>query len=419
MLDLNQRLIGYRCLDCGKIHDSSTFFYTCSSCGANLDAIYSYDLIAQHWNKQVLADNQDRSLWRYSPLLPVMGQPENKSIQVGGTPLVTTPCLADEIGIASLWIKDDTRNPSGSLKDRASELGLQHAAELNMETIVAASTGNAAASLAALAACHGQRAVILAPATAPPAKLTQILQYGAILCPVDGNYDAAFDLATEVAEQFGWYSRSTGINPVMSEGKKTVALEIAEQLDWQVPDFVFVPVGDGCIIGGVYKGFYDLLQLGWIDHLPRIIAVQADGSAAIVKALKSNSNISSVQAQTVADSIAVDLPRDGLKALRAVRESNGFGITISDEDILRAQKLMAEKTGIFTEPAAAAAFAGVLKASTGNLVKSTDSVVVLATGSGLKDIAAAQKMITIPTAIEPDIGAFQKFYQAAVEEKSH
>jgi len=419
VLDLNQRLIGYRCLDCGHVHNPVSFHYTCPDCGANLDAFYNYDLITSHWDKQGLADNQDRSLWRFSPLLPVMGQPENKTIQVGGTPLVTAPCLSEEIGIASLWIKDDTRNPSGSLKDRASEVGLQHAAELKMDTIVTASTGNAAASLAALAACHGQKAVILAPATAPPAKLTQILQYGAILCPVDGNYDAAFDLATEVAERFGWYSRSTGINPVMSEGKKTVALEIAEQLDWRAPDFVFVPVGDGCIIGGVYKGFYDLLKLGWIGHLPRIIAVQADGSAAIVKALVSNSIIKSVQAQTVADSIAVDLPRDGLKALRAVRESNGFGITVSDEAILQSQKLMAEKTGIFTEPAAAAAFAGLLKALDGDLVKSDNSVVVLATGSGLKDIAAAQKMITIPVAIEPDFAAFQKFYQAAVEVQAH
>ncbi|MFH1852467.1 MAG: threonine synthase [Candidatus Neomarinimicrobiota bacterium] len=411
MMELEQRLQGYRCLECGKLQPPEPFPYTCGSCGANLDAVYNYDVIGRHWDRPRLAGTRDRSLWRYAPLLPVIEPLAGCSIQVGGTPLVAVPRLADEIGITNLWIKDDTRNPSGSLKDRASEVGLCHAAEAGLETLVTASTGNAAASLAALAAYHGRQAVILAPADAPPAKLTQILQYGATLCPVDGSYDDAFDLATVVAGHFGWYLRSTGINPVMSEGKKTVALEIAEQLDWQVPDFIFVPVGDGCIIGGVFKGFFDLLQLGWIDRLPRIVAVQAEGSAAIVRALEANSEIVAVAANTVADSIAVDLPRDGLKALRAVRESDGFGIVVSDEAILQAQKKLAETTGIFVEPAAAAAFAGLLRAREGDLIKSGESAVVLATGSGLKDIAAAQRILSIPAAIRPDIESFVQFIE--------
>ncbi len=408
-MDLNIRLIEYRCLDCGAAYPIDPFIYTCNNCRQNLDAIFDYSWIGNNWTKADLVADTDRSIWRYLPLLPVQNPPERRSIQVGGTPLVEVPRLAGDYDIKRLFIKDDTRNPSGSLKDRASEIGLRHAAEMGFEIVVAASTGNAAASLAALAAYYKMQAVILAPASAPIAKLTQILQYGAILCPVDGTYDDAFDLAGIVADQYGWYSRSTGVNPVLSEGKKTVALEIAEQLTWIVPNKIFVPVGDGCIIGGVYKGFYDLKELGWIDRLPEIIAVQASGSSAIINALSGN-NLKSVTANTIADSIAVDFPRDGLKALRAVNSSGGFGITVTDDEILSAQKELAEKSGIFTEPAAAATMAGFAKACQINQVNNYDTIVLLATGSGLKDITAAQRMLTIPDSINPDIDAFHQFY---------
>ena len=239
------------CINCGQAAGIDAFNYTCPHCGGNLDLVYDYTAIKQRFSKSELAKNPDRSIWRFHPLLPVQQLPRNRSIQVGGTPLVHADRVGKELGFEHVWIKDDTRNPSASLKDRASAVGLQHASELGLSTIVAASTGNAAASLAALAAQTGLKAVIFAPATAPIAKLTQILQYGATLVPVDGNYDTAFELARQAAEKFGWYNRNTGINPVLVEGKKTVALEIAEQLDWRVPDYVLVPVGDGCIISGV------------------------------------------------------------------------------------------------------------------------------------------------------------------------
>ena len=241
------------------------------------------------------------------------------------------------------------------------------------------------------------------------AKLTQILQYGAVLCPVDGNYDDAFDLSLKAAEKMDWYLRSTGINPVMSEGKKTAALEIAEQMNWNVPDKVFVPVGDGCIIGGVHKGFYDLLQIGWIDSMPQLIAVQAEGSQAIVDVLRSGEEMRRVESNTIADSISVDFPRDGTKAVKAVKESGGFGIAVSDDEILNAQKKLSEGAGIFSEPAAAAAYAGFLKAITGDKIGRGETVVVLITGTGLKDIPAAQKKITIPAPVEPNIEGFDRF----------
>ncbi|MCH8070258.1 MAG: threonine synthase [Candidatus Marinimicrobia bacterium] len=373
----------------------------------NLDVIYNYDWIRAHWSKQELTNDRDDSLWRYLPLLPVKTAPENHSIRVGGTPLISFPKIALDYDLNNFYIKDDMRNPSGSLKDRATEIGIQHASELGKDTLVAASTGNAAASLSALSAFYGKKAVILAPASTPKAKLTQILQHGAHLYLIDGSYDEAFDLSIKVAKEFGWYLRSTGINPIMSEGKKTVALEISEQLDWQVPDKVFVPVGDGCIIGGIYKGFYDLKQLDWIDKIPKLIALQAEGSAAIVNALENNGEIKLVSSNTLADSISVDFPRDGLKALRAVNESGGFGIKITDDEILKAQLLLSKTTGIFAEPAAAAAFGGFLKAHKSGKIETGESVIVLITGTGLKDVPSAQKQIKMPEAISPDFSLFR------------
>lgn len=407
-------LIDYQCVSCGKTYPGDSFQYTCPACGANLDARYDYVTLSRSWSKKELSESPERSLWRYLPLLPVQSAPERRSLQVGGTPLVRGDSLGEQLGLAALWFKDDTRNPSGSLKDRATDVGLQHAREWGSDVVVAASTGNAGSSLACLAAWYGRRAVIFVPEAAPPAKLTQILQYGAFLCSVSGSYDEAFDLSVKVGEAYGWYSRSTGINPMLSEGKKTVALEIGEQLGWKVPDQVFVPVGDGCILGGVYKGFYDLLQMGWIDRLPRLVAVQAEGSAAVVEAWKTG-DLRPVQARTVADSIAVDFPRDGAKALRAVRESEGYGLTVSDEELLAAQHTLARTTGIFAEPAGAAALAGLLRAREQGLVKERERVVVLVTGSGLKDIPAARKIITIPPAIAPDLTHFQKQWERTHE----
>ncbi|NOZ07651.1 MAG: threonine synthase [FCB group bacterium] len=406
-----QFVLGYKCVCCGKEFAPEPFRYRCE-CGNNLDVVYHYDRLKKVWSKDLLKANPEPSIWRYGPLLPLKRTPLTSGLHVGGTPLLKVPRGSSDEE-QQLYLKDDTRNPSGSLKDRATAVGVQHAMELQKKTLIAASTGNAAASLAALAAYYGLRAVILAPATAPAAKLTQILQYGATLIPVGGTYDEAFDLSMQVAEQFGWYSRSTGINPMLSEGKKTVALEIAEQLNWQMPDWVFIPTGDGCIAGGVYKGFYDLQQLGWIETIPGLIAVQAENSAAIVKALESGADLAPVDAHTVADSICVDFPRDGLKALNAVKSSGGFGITVTDDEILKGQKDLATRTGIFAEPAAASAYAGYQKAVHENLVTGMQSAVLLITGSGLKDIESAKRKIMIPSPVEPVFPAVREFLRQA------
>ncbi len=408
MAIIKNYVLGYKCVNCAEEHGLTPFIYQCTKCGENLDVQYDYPVISKNWTKTDLQNNSDRSIHRYLPLLPIKKVPVNTTIQVGGTPLITFHDVQTETAKIDLFLKDDTRNPSGSLKDRASEIGLLHAIELGADILVAASTGNAAASLAALAAFHNKRAIILAPKSAPVAKLTQILQYGAKLITVDGSYDDAFDLSMKIVDEYGWYSRSTGINPMLSEGKKTVILELMEQLHWKVPDKIFVPVGDGCIIGGVYKGLADLLHLGWIDHLPQLIAVQASGSSAIVDAIQNDRKIEAVSAHTVADSIAVNFPRDGLKALRAVKKTNGKGVLVTDTEILNAQKLLSTSSGIFAEPAAASAFAGFLKLNSSGKIKSGEKIAVLITGSGLKDIQAAQKQLSLPDPILPTLEDFKR-----------
>lgn len=406
-----ERILGYKCVGCGEKHPVKPFIYQCPKCNSNLDVMYNYDLIREIWTVDDLKKFPYKSLWRYHPLLPVENPPDNLSMQSGGTPLLSFPQIQTEVGKINLYVKDDTRNPSGSLKDRATEVGIRHADEQGHDTIVAASTGNAAASLASLAAFYEKNAVILAPVSAPPAKLVQIMQYGATLYPVDGTYNDAFDLSMLVAKANKWYSRSTGINPVLAEGKKTVGLEIAEQMNWQVPDKIFVPTGDGCIIAGVYKAFLDLVRLSWISKLPQLIAVQAEGSPAIVNALESGKPMEKVESQTVADSISVDLPRDGQKAIIAVQKTKGFGITVSDEEILIAQHRLAKNTGIFAEPAASASMAGFIKAMQIGKIRAGESIVILATGTGLKDIPAAQEKITIPQAQPNNLEGFLTFYK--------
>jgi threonine synthase len=382
-----------------------------------------------------------RSIWRYLPLLPVdpsRAEPliDNTTLaSVGWTPLFSAPRLAAPLGLRYLWVKDDGREPTASFKDRASAIAVVKARERGDEAIATASTGNAAAALAGLCAAVEQRSVIFVPHDAPPAKVTQLLVYGATVLLVDGSYDDAFELCLEAAPAYGWYNRNTAYNPYMSEGKKTVAYEICEQLTaqareiggagialdsapMQAPDRVFVPVGDGCIIGGVHKGFQDLTALGWIDHIPRLVGVQAAGSSPMVDAwerclaeriqpLRASLEMRPVEVHTIADSIGAGLPRDRVKALRAVVESDGSFIRVSDEEILAAIPALARGCGVFAEPAAAASYAGLVEATRRGQIEPDERVVVLATGSGLKDVAAAKGVVTVPPPIPPTIAGLR------------
>jgi threonine synthase len=361
-----------------------------------LDVCYDYGRIHSHISRESLASNRDSTIWRYKPLLPVAAEATVPPLAVGWTPLYKADRLAAELGLGSVWLKDDGRNPTASFKDRASAIALVKAQEKKAEIITTASTGNAAAALAGLCASVGQPNVIFVPKSAPQAKVAQLLVFGSTVMLVDGTYDDAFELCLAAAEEYGWYNRNTGFNPYMTEGKKTVSFEIAEQLHWQAPDVVFVSVGDGCIIGGVHKGFKDLLALGWIEQMPRLIGVQAEGSNFLAEAWANDEDVltkSPIQAQTVADSIGAGLPRDRMKAMTAVRETNGAFITVSDEEILAAIPKLARGCAVFAEPAGAAAYAGLEKAVAQNLVQASERIVVINTGNGLKDVRSAMQAV--------------------------
>ena len=414
--------LGYRCHRCGRSYPPADVFYTCPDDGANLDVVMDLEQVRPTSSPQAIAASGEGSIWRYLPLLPVHtpGHHGTPLWSVGWTPMLTPARLAANLGLRLLWIKDDGRNPTASFKDRASAVVVARAQEIGAKVVVTASTGNAGAALAGMAAAAAQPAVIVAPRTAPPAKVAQLLIYGAQVFLVDGSYDDAFDLTVEASQALGWYCRNTGYNPFTAEGKKTAALEICEQLtgaagarvavpqQWTAPDVVFVSVGDGNIISGLHKGFRDLLDLGWIPHLPRLVGVQAEGSAAVYQAFASGSSeITPVHAETLADSISVDLPRDGLRALRAAAETGGFFLTVSDAAILEAMRQLGAVEGIFAEPAAATAYAGLVDAVRQGKVDPTERIVVLLTGSGLKDVRAAMRAAGEAVVIEPTLGALR------------
>jgi threonine synthase len=404
--------LGYRCSLCGREYTADEVTYTCAVDGGNLDVLLDYEAINREPSRERILDSQETSIWRYLPTLPVAdpGGYGTTLRSVGWTPLYSPPRLADSLALRNLWVKDESSNPTASFKDRASALVIARAREIGAEIVVTASTGNAGAALAGMAAAVDHPAVIFAPKTAPPAKIAQLLIFGATVLLVDGNYDQAVELAVAASREFGWYCRNTGYNPFTVEGKKTASFEIWEQLihsgrigNPQVPPAVFVSVGDGNIISGIHKGFKDLKTLGWIDSLPRIFGVQADGSAAIANAYSArNEAISPVSAATLADSISVDMPSDGLRALRAATQTGGAYITVSDQEILSAIAALG-LVGIFAEPAGATSYAGLVKAVREGYILPDDPVVVVVTGSGLKDVGAAMKAVDQAQVIQPTL----------------
>jgi len=402
-----------RCVVCGRTYSPAEVSYTCPVCGqvGTLDVLYDYGAIRRAVSREDIGRSTDPSIWRYRPLLPVAENAQVPPLVVGGTPLYQAPRLAEHLGLQQVWVKDDGRNPTGSLKDRASAVVTARALAEGIEVVTTASTGNAAAALAGLTASVGLPAVIFVPASAPEAKIAQLLIYGAKVLLVQGNYDAAFDLAVAASERYGWYNRNTGMNPYTLEGKKTVSFEIAEQLRWQVPDVVVVSVGDGNIISGVHKGFRDLLELGWIDRIPRLIGVQAEGSAACYQVWKSGGDpakMEPIASQTVADSIAADLPRDRVKAVRAVRETKGAFVSVSDQAILDGIPILARLSGVFAEPAASAVYAGIRTALAEGHVRPDERVLLLVTGNGLKDIKSAMRVSGVGYPVAPDIEEVEK-----------
>ncbi len=395
----------YECTLCHKTFDKNMLINTCDECGEKgiLDINYDYKELKKVINKEYFKNNTDFTMWRYKYLMSIKDVSFSKTLKIGWTPLYKSNFLKEELRLKELYIKDEGLNPTASLKDRASGVAVVKAMEENAEVISCSSTGNAASSLAGNAARLGLKTVIFVPERAPLGKLSQLLIYGAKVISVKGDYKDTFNLSKAAIDHFGWYNRNAAINPHLVEGKKTVALEIAEQLDWKLTDWVVVSVGDGCTIGGVYRGFYDLFMVGLINEIPKILGVQSDGCSPFYTAFSEGCPLVEAEENTIADSIAVGIPRNPVKAQRAVKDSGGTWITVSDEEILKAMKSLGTKEGIFGEPAGVAGFAGVINALQQGIIKHTESVTVIVTGNGLKDTTNALKATEAPLSLKPEL----------------
>jgi len=379
----------YICTVCNASYDIGPEFTVCPDCSQQqkkdqpLTGVLEVEIHGT-------ADEQ----FQVSDLLPVE-QEYFPPIPVGNSPLWEPGNIRKSMGFNRLFIKDDGSNPTSSFKDRASFLVSAAAKKFNIKDITLASTGNAGSSMAGIGAAAEQRVTLFLPKTAPTAKLVQALQYGATVHRVNGNYDMAYDMSVEFTHHKGGINRNTAYNPLTIEGKKTVSLELFKQLG-QAPDVVFVSVGDGCILAGIYKGFKDLKKLGLISFIPKIIGVQAENSDALSRAFISGEFIN-IPTSTVADSICVDVPRNGVHALAQLKQFGGEMMTVSDAQIIEAQASLARSTGLFTEPAGAAAFAGFKKIAP---VLDLDAIiVVLTTGNGLKDVNSATRGIQVPETV--------------------
>ena len=377
--------IYFQCSECEKKFDINPSLYLCTECEKKqkndeplrgvLEVIFSGEIL---------------QLEELIPVDPQFFPP----VPVGWTPLWTVPRIREKYGFNNLFIKDDGQNPTGSFKDRASFLVSAYAKAHGINEIVLASTGNAGSSMAGIGASVGQQITLFLPKSAPVAKIAQALQFGANVYTVDGNYDKAYDLSMEYTKKFGGMNRNTAYNPMTIEGKKSVSLEIYDEFQDSVPDYIFVSVGDGCILGGVYKGFIDLMKHSFSTKIPTIIAVQAEGSDAFSRAMENGGVFSNKPTSTVADSICVDVPRNGYLATKYMREYEGEWVRVSDEEILDAQLELSSSSGLFTEPAGATAYAGFLKYV--EKIEKDKSIVILATGSGLKDIQNSLIKVSMP-----------------------
>ncbi len=426
------------CVRCGGDHREGEAL-TCPACGPNegiLDVHYDLERAAQTLTRKALK-TRDRSHWRYRELLPLDDAYCPAAGSIGWTPMIEAPRLADALGVARLRLKDDGRNASGSFKDRASSVAVARAMQEGNATIACASTGNAASSLAHCAAAAGLQANIFVSRIVPDGKLAQLLTYGARVFKIKGTYAEAYDLCTQACAAFGWYNRNAAINPYLVEGKKTAGFEIAEQCADDPPDWVSCSVGDGCSIAGVHKGIALMKAIGLIDWEARMLGVQAAGVAPIAHAFdREHQRSAGASAQeersaisgdgsrnpagepagstgdTYADSINVPIPRNRQKAINAVRDSGGAFVTVSDDRIMDAVRMTGRLSGVFAEPAAAAAVAGIAEARRLGVIDERASVVVMITGNGLKDIAGAMRAVGGPHEIPPELDQVKRIVES-------
>lgn len=409
MSDRTDLVSGLECVKCGALHPP-TLEYTCPDCGLDgiLDVHYDLDAVAASMTPAALA-SRPHHIFRYAELLPLDPAGRRPPQPVGWTPIIDAPRLAQAWGLRRVLVKDEGRNPTASFKDRASAVGVARALQVGATTIACASTGNAASSLAGMAAGVGLPAYIFVPARAPEPKIAQLRIFGATVFRVDGTYDEAWELCQAACERYGWYNRNCAVNPSLVEGKKTGGLEAAEQLGADMPDWVVVSVGDGCTIAGVVKGLREMHTLGFIPHMPRVLGVQASGARPLADAFFAHADLVPVPVDTLADSIAVGHPRNWRKALKALRSCEGTFVDVEDDAILDAMRTTARLAGVFGEPAGVAAAAGLARARELGVVAADESALVMVTGSGLKDVKSALVAAGPPIDVPNDLDALDGF----------
>lgn len=397
---------GLICVVCGREAQPPESAGTCEHCAdpfAVLEVQFDLERAARTLTREALAA-RPLDHWRYAELLPVGPDAEALRWPVGFTPLIETPRLARWAGLSRLRLKDDSRNPTASFKDRASSVAVLHARQQDAGRIACASTGNAASSLAGFAAMAGIPATIFVPRSAPEPKVAQLLIHGADVRRVRGSYAQAYELCSRESLAHGWYNRNCAINPYLVEGKKTCGLELAEQTGARPAAWVAVSVGDGCTVAGIGRGLAQMTELGFLEHSPRLLGVQSAAVRPIEHAFGQGALPGSIDpnATTMADSIDVPVPRNWRKAVNRIRESNGAMTHVTDQEIGAAMCALGALAGVFAEPAAAAAVAGVRRAVSDGVIAADDEVIAVITGSGLKDIRGAMSVVGQPTEVDPD-----------------
>lgn len=411
-----------KCLRCGRVHHPAKNLYVCTSCGGKLDVIYDYQAISDVINRGELAKRKN-GVWKYYELLPLMGRKNIVSLGEGGTPLIPARNLAKELRMRHLLLKDETRNPSASFKDRPMSVGVSKAVEFGARAVVCASSGNAAIALSAYAAKAGIKCHVFVPLGAPKSKVAQLLMHGAqVVQPKEsGVGDPTYKLMQESWKKFGWHPipSAGAFNPYQPEGSKTISYEVCEQMGWQTPDWVIIPTGAGTLLSGNAKGYFEFEQMGLINEVPRLVAIQAEGCAPIVRAFKEGTPPYEIppwpSPRTVAGGLVDPYPWDADTAIPAIKRSNGTAEAVSDAEILAAVKLLARSEGIFAEPSGAAGLAGLMRLLDEGVISRSDVVVIEITGGGLKDVATAMKMVEKPVTIEPRLEQLKKLFVA----KSH
>ncbi|HEX2736933.1 MAG TPA: threonine synthase [Acidimicrobiia bacterium] len=406
-------VVGLRCRECGHEYEIAPI-YTCEWCFGPLEVVYDYDRIRASVSRESIA-NGPRTIWRYADLLPV-DRGNAVDLGAGYTPLVRAERLAAELGLGEVWIKNDTMNPTNSFKDRVTSVALSKALEFGFKTAACASTGNLANSVAAHAARAGLRSFVFIPADLEQGKIVTTAVYGGNVVAIEGNYDDVNRLCAELAGTYEWAFVNVNVRPFYAEGSKTLEFETAEQLGWEAPDHVVVPIASGSLLTKIRKGFDELFKVGLLDHAPelRVSGAQAMGCSPVATAwLEGSDTIKPVKPHTIAKSLAIGNPADGYFALDAVKQSGGGLAAVTDDEIVEGIRLLARTEGIFAETAGGVTIASLKSLAEQGIVKKDERVVVYITGHGLKTIDAIAPVVGPTATIAPTLDAFHAAFDPA------